>query len=671
MNAVAGKHMAKAALLALLAGALALCVGAAAAFAAAAPTPPQTSVPVLIVDGGTGDAPAFISDWLGASTRVVAQQDSSAVRVWTAQQPIWWGVGVSPPTYVLAATDSQGVAVRAPLRVAQIAWGLDRIAAQVPRTPAFVIAQGAVGLQVRSYLEDLGQPKQSQRADVAGVLLLGCPNRGLSLMPRFSSLATWARFAAGAGLTAADLAPGSAFLRRLNAPGHGLPTACRVAVAQGSSIRLTNVDSDGVVAVVDSSLPGAVLGSRPAYLTTATRASDGLDLAPAWRTETRAGGAQLDRVSPQAITTLGQRQSYAAAGEVRAAAHELYATWFAGGPPTTHLSTRLVLDTSGSMAAAWSGSTKIAAARTAARDFVQTFVSPQPLSGATPEDLGLITFADTARIVVPVGTPAPAIWAGLARVQPAGSTNVGQALRVAIESFRQSPRAADRTIVLLSDGVNTAGLNDPGIMAGPVQTAHRQGIRIDTIAVGSVDQADQAFLARLSRQTGGSFNLATDLLQLRSDFLRAKLSSLGALVADRSLDVRPSMKPIDVVTSSYATKRLAIVVVPTGKPSSWRLTLDGLPVRETGSGRTQGGVSWYVVPHPAAGRYALQPIGATSPGKAQILAAADSDPFNGVGPLAAAGGGFPWLLVLVMVGVALCAATVLTRVRYTSRQNQR
>ena len=40
---------------------------------------------------------------------------------------------------------------------------------------------------------------------------------------------------------------------------------------------------------------------------------------------------------------------------------------------------------------------------------------------------------------------------------------MGQALRVAIESFRQSPRAADRTIVLLSDGVNTAGLNDPGL----------------------------------------------------------------------------------------------------------------------------------------------------------------------------------------------------------------
>ena len=667
------KRLSGATLVALLVAVVLLGAGPVVAVAAAGPGAGVTEVPVLIVDGGLGDAPTFIELWLGTAAQVSATRSGTPLRLWTADPAAWWSGGKPPLTYVLAATDDRGAALKGVVRVADVAWALDRMAAAQPRARAMIVAQGAAGLVVRRYLQDLGWPRQSGRADVAGLLLLGCPNAGLPLLARFPQLDLWTSFARPAGLSPGDLAPGSAYLTKLNAAGARLPRPCRVAVVQGTAALLAGEGSDGIAEL--ARLPGTVLGSRPSYLMVDSSASDALPLAEAWRTQTVAGGADADLVPPSAVKALESVQGYAASATIRQAAQDLYVTWFPGSAPSTHLSTRLVIDTSGSMAQAWSGTTKIDAARAAARDFVAAYLSGRSVAEAPPEDLGLITFADRARIAVwPRGAPT-SIAAKLARLRPEGDTDVGAALRLALRSLGDAPRAADKAIVLLSDGVNTAGLDQRGILNGPVRDAQRMGVRIETIALGSLAQADEGFLARIAKETGGTYSRSGDLLSLRTDFLRAKLSALGQMATDSRVSVSSGMPPVAVARISQAARRLDVVVIPSGKPVRWRLTIDGRPVPAR-SGVTADGVVWFALSHPEPGSYTLERVGSGAGADVRVLAAADIDAFAAAGDptaakasmsAAAAGGGFPWLITLALVGVAACIVTVFVSRRSPGR----
>ncbi len=101
-------------------------------------------------------------------------------------------------------------------------------------------------------------------------------------------------------------------------------------------------------------------------------------------------------------------------------------------------------------------------------------------------------------------------------------TAIGDAIGLAVKRLRDQPEG-QRVLILLTDGVNTAGLLEPDKAA---QLARDNGVRVHTVAFGgdgamSVfgfqlpmpgggDEIDEATLRRIAEQTGGQFFRARD-----------------------------------------------------------------------------------------------------------------------------------------------------------------
>lgn len=103
------------------------------------------------------------------------------------------------------------------------------------------------------------------------------------------------------------------------------------------------------------------------------------------------------------------------------------------------------------------------------------------------------------------------------------STAIGDAIGLSIQTLQGDP-AEHKAIVLLSDGTNNAGSVEPESAA---QLAEQLGIRIHTIALGSVDgerggyqtaqsaDLDEETLREVAEQAGGQFFRATDSTDLQ------------------------------------------------------------------------------------------------------------------------------------------------------------
>lgn len=106
-------------------------------------------------------------------------------------------------------------------------------------------------------------------------------------------------------------------------------------------------------------------------------------------------------------------------------------------------------------------------------------------------------------------------------------TAIGDAIGLAVKRLHAQPEG-QRVLILLTDGVNTAGLLDPVKAA---EVAAQQGVRIHTIAFGGNggdlslfglrlpvpgggDEIDEAALQRIAKLTGGRFFRARDTDEL-------------------------------------------------------------------------------------------------------------------------------------------------------------
>ncbi|GHA84662.1 vWA domain-containing protein [Cognatilysobacter bugurensis] len=105
-------------------------------------------------------------------------------------------------------------------------------------------------------------------------------------------------------------------------------------------------------------------------------------------------------------------------------------------------------------------------------------------------------------------------------------TAIGDALGLAVKRLQAQP-PGQRVVILLTDGVNTAGLLDPLRAA---QIAADAGVRVHTIAFGgdgglslfgfqlpmpgAGDEIDETSLQKIAEQTGGRFFRARDTSQL-------------------------------------------------------------------------------------------------------------------------------------------------------------
>ena len=202
----------------------------------------------------------------------------------------------------------------------------------------------------------------------------------------------------------------------------------------------------------------------------------------------------------------------------------------------------LAFDVSASMSADDLKPTRIEAAKVAARDFVQR----QP-AGVV---IGIVAFSDAGLAVQVPTSDQATLLAAIDRLTPGQGTSVGQGILASLDAVAKaesdtppdyySNRSFDPTpapaavppgshgsalIVLLSDGENNER-PDPLVAA---RTAADQGIRIDTVGIGSEGgatldlngfkvhtQLEAATLQQVAQITDGTYYSADDETQLKA-----------------------------------------------------------------------------------------------------------------------------------------------------------
>ncbi|MEO8717635.1 MAG: VWA domain-containing protein [Burkholderiales bacterium] len=192
--------------------------------------------------------------------------------------------------------------------------------------------------------------------------------------------------------------------------------------------------------------------------------------------------------------------------------------------PVSGRSIMLAVDLSGSMETpdmriGSRAVSRLDAVKVVAGDFIQRRAGDR---------LGLILFGDQAYLQVPLTLDRSTVRTLLdeAQIGLAGErTAIGDAIGLAIKRLREEP-AANRVLVLLTDGASNAGNVDPLKAA---DLAARDGVRIYTIGVGA-DEAnvpgpfgvpqligsdlDAAALKAIAQKTGGRYFRAADVASL-------------------------------------------------------------------------------------------------------------------------------------------------------------
>lgn len=148
----------------------------------------------------------------------------------------------------------------------------------------------------------------------------------------------------------------------------------------------------------------------------------------------------------------------------------------------------MIVDTSGSMSALdLSMPNRERTRLQAVQDVFERFVLGGDGLPGRPEDvIGLVSFAAYADTAAPLtldheNLVAVARNLEITTLREENFTAIGDALGLAVERLRESP-ASSRIAVLLTDGVNNAGVETP---AAAAELARSQGVKVYTIGAGS------------------------------------------------------------------------------------------------------------------------------------------------------------------------------------------
>ena len=197
--------------------------------------------------------------------------------------------------------------------------------------------------------------------------------------------------------------------------------------------------------------------------------------------------------------------------------------------PRNRATVMLVIDVSLSMESTDVRPTRIAAAQAAATSFVE---------GMTPGiNLGLISFAGTATVLVSPTTDRAGVVRAIENIDLAESTATGEALFAAmqaIEGFSSVVGGADgpppARIVLMTDGKQTVPNIDPDDPRGAftaAKEARNRGIPISTISFGTEHgtvrikgknlevPVDDAAMRQIAELSGGEFHKAASAEELK------------------------------------------------------------------------------------------------------------------------------------------------------------
>jgi Ca-activated chloride channel homolog len=220
----------------------------------------------------------------------------------------------------------------------------------------------------------------------------------------------------------------------------------------------------------------------------------------------------------------------------------------------------MVTDVSGSMRATDVQPTRLFAAKRAGH----------ALADKLPRDfrLGLVGFSHVASQLVEPTTDKQRVKAGIDGLTPNGGTAMGDGLALGLGAARTPvsnelgvPQRLPAAIVLLSDGANTAGAEDPITVA---ERARAQRVPVYTVALGTgagtIEHTrrdgstwtepvppDTTTLIEIARETGGRYYRAADAQRLTEIY-----RGLGTRLATR--------REKQEVTAAFAGGALALLV---------------------------------------------------------------------------------------------------------------
>jgi len=186
----------------------------------------------------------------------------------------------------------------------------------------------------------------------------------------------------------------------------------------------------------------------------------------------------------------------------------------------------MVLDISGSMG---SPETKLTSAKNAANEFINAL----GLTSSSDFRVGLIVFADNVNSLVGLTNDQNKLNSAISKLQASGGTAMGDAILLATQKLSNEARpGVTKTILLLTDGENTAGTNQP-LVAATVSKANDVSI----FAVGYGQDANMITLSQIASITGGTSYAATTGQDLVSTFgdIASVIISPVAQYASRTL----------------------------------------------------------------------------------------------------------------------------------------
>lgn len=159
----------------------------------------------------------------------------------------------------------------------------------------------------------------------------------------------------------------------------------------------------------------------------------------------------------------------------------------------------ITLDVSGSMLADDYAPTRLAAAKDAALSFIE---------GRPTDRIGLVVYAAQPLSICPPTLDHSTLARFVSKASIGNLTDgtaIGAGLAVAARGLEYS-QTARRVIILISDGMDNAGLVSPTDVARAIRTLHGDSLRVYTVAIGTESNmygVDVNALAEVASITGG------------------------------------------------------------------------------------------------------------------------------------------------------------------------
>ncbi|MCP3803696.1 VWA domain-containing protein [Allokutzneria sp. A3M-2-11 16] len=251
--------------------------------------------------------------------------------------------------------------------------------------------------------------------------------------------------------------------------------------------------------------------------------------------------------------------------------------------PREYTPTMLVLDASGSMTKADAGVTRMDAAKNAVRSVVAAAPAEARMGltvygtstgssdaekAAGCKDVSVLRKAEVI--------DKAALTAAVNGIAPRGYTPIGAALRTAADAL---PKSGPRSIVLVSDGIDTCAPPDPCEVAKELR---QQGVELIAHTIGfGVDAAARKQLMCIAQSTGGTYTDAPDSKSLERVLPRVTASALrnyehaGQPVAGTAdAPSAPALNPGQYLdTIGRDEKRFYAVDVPGGATAYFSATM--------------------------------------------------------------------------------------------------